>query len=68
MKPATTKTETAAEVVQRQHTTILRAIELLQADLDAMTGTTDPETTDWRDVSRYAHTTDAALCIIERLA
>jgi len=61
-----THTQTASDILMNQHITIQRAIDLLQAKLDRMTDTVNPETSDWSDIGMFADTADAARCIIER--
>jgi len=61
-----TPTQTAADVIFDQHSTILEAIALLQGDLDAMTSDIDPDTESWRDVSKFAHVAEMARGVIER--
>ena len=61
-----TQKQTACEVVQEQHATILKAIQLLQGDLDVMTSEISPSTESWLDVSKFAHVADIARGIIER--
>jgi len=56
--------QTPSETVQKQHAEILRAIELLQNDLNEMTGSVDPKTESWRDVAEYAHAAEAARTVI----
>jgi len=55
---------TPAKVIQRQHTIIAEAIELLQKDLDNLTDQINPETTNWRDAIKFAHVADMARYII----
>ncbi len=54
-----------AYFVQRQADILIHAIELLQSDLDMLTGTIDPDTTSWIDVCRFAQSADNAMQLIE---
>jgi hypothetical protein len=45
--------------LMKQIAAFQRVIDKLQAAVDDITGTTDPETATWCDVSRYAHLVDA---------
>jgi len=61
-----TPTLAPTDVIFHQHSTILKAIALLQGDLDAMTSDIDPDTESWRDVSKFAHVAEMARGVIER--
>jgi len=58
--------QAASEVIWDQHVTICKAIAYLQNDVDAMTSEIHPDTTSWRDVSKYAHVADIAAGIVAR--
>ncbi len=58
----------ANQALAIQMETILKAIELLQSQADAITGTTNPDDATWKDVSKFAHAADAAQCVTERLS
>ncbi len=53
---------TAADAVQEQHALISASIEYLQSKLDEM----NPETTSWKEVSRFAYVADMAREIIAK--
>ncbi len=57
--------QTPADVVQNQHLDIRQAIELLQADLEAMTDEVGTAPKSWADVSKLSRAADLSRFIIE---
>ena len=57
----------ATETMMDQMATIQAAIEALQAKMDAVTSSVNPDEANWRDVSKLAQSAEAAREVLERL-